>query len=1139
MNNMKRPFLHLLSALLLCCLAAPLTAAPWNGSTTAVTPTGTVYEISTAEQLAWIAQESQTNDFLGYTVRLTADIDLGGAEEVAQKWQPIGSNTAPFRGELDGQNHVISNLYMMGVFSSAGLFAETGAEAEIHHVALAQGLIMTEGTSDVGCMVGIHRGNLHHCFNMVQIIAINGDRIGGLVGTNYGTISFAHNTGIITKANDHVGGLVGLNQSTAVLNECLCTGYCVGANHAGSLFGKNEAGATLTRVFFDQQVTHMHATGYGGSETTLNNSEHTIEKTEEVNDYFTGYDGWNTEHGCFYPQLSCFAGHIASELSVACIRLDGINKHTERAEGVGTPQQDGTPRKTFNLCLDDDADWKSGNENVISVLDHSTAGVERPCGTQDVILTITKDGFSKQIYTLVKGYEAFDAGELKGGTTACWNEMGITFPQINNAGKEASGGKDDEQGDNAKAYQYMIIRYMADEHNNFTPLDTFYFAQNGYNSWEIPTDVPGRYKFERYVHDSQCRTEWAKSNGTVTLLVRKEFDPGALFATSDTIYGVPHDTIVYSKRDASGGGGVFNYTWTFEQQLVNYTTGEVTIAKRGTVYDSEGYEVKDADCPVHFDEPGEYLFTRKASETSCATVPQDAADQHRIVVFAAIIPGSITPFYQESCTPTCTDTIFEIDPVTGGNGRYIYRWTCNDEPIPNSDTTCFLVAGYPMEVGHTYTFRRQVTDDSGVADWFTSEGEFTVVVYEAYNPGALQPKDEQSCIESSIDQVPLKVSQISGASGKGEFAYCWLLYRAGADTMFLDTLAPVTPTLDTTILLSTYHLSVPVTLMVQRKVQNSRCLSEWRTSENSAVWKLGRAEKQTQTLTVCATEMPYRHTYTFHDGKTQTCTFAENGASVVLHDQTIEGCPLEMTLVCRVVAVPEVELQPTVSVCQTDSVLVLRYTINEGSPDRYDITFLEEALELGFQNIEGGLLTSTEILIPVPEDVPLGRYGLQIVFYSSVSGTASCKGVTQSVSFSLDVDGYVHRKWNDVVFVDNSDKNCEPNCESDLVFVSYQWYRDGVAIEGATEQSYYEYEGLNGVYSVDMIATDGTVYRSCEYDMRPNDAIEPTYVDGEPVDGLFYTIDGRQCAQPNAAGVYIFCGWDANNNRITRKIILR
>ena len=200
---------------------------PWSGGTQMPNFNGETYTVRTAEELAWIALASRTDDFAGKTVRLAADLDLGGSSATPPSWEPIGSAARPFQGELDGANHVIYNLYILSSLlpSGAGLIAESGNAAVVHHVGIAQGQIMTDGASNVGCVVGTNRGQIHHCFNMTQIIAHNGNNIGGLVGTNYGGISFSYNAGIITDGNNHVGGLVGYNKASAVLNNCYSMGY--------------------------------------------------------------------------------------------------------------------------------------------------------------------------------------------------------------------------------------------------------------------------------------------------------------------------------------------------------------------------------------------------------------------------------------------------------------------------------------------------------------------------------------------------------------------------------------------------------------------------------------------------------------------------------------------------------------------------------------------------------------------------------------------------------------------------------------------------------------------------------------------------------------------------------------------------
>jgi len=1149
---------------------------PWDGTKTAPALAGTTYSVATAEELAWIAAESQTTDFTGYRIVLTADIDLGGKLTPAKKWQPIGCTAHPFNGELDGQSHVIRNLYIFGAEGAAGLLAETGEQAEVHHLALSQGQIMTDGVNDIGCLVGIHRGNLHHCFNMAQILANNGNRVGGLVGTNYGRIAYAYNTGLITKANTQVGGLVGYNQSTATLEWCYNTGYSKGASVAGSLFGVNEAPKTsLSHVYFDQQVTRMHATGAGSQDPLLSNADYAVTRTIEMDSLFTQDDQWNLSlAGASYPQLACFAETQTSQLSVYGILLDSLTLPIERAEGVGAPTENGSTRDQFALCAISGiaVAWTSENSEVIEIISSSTAKVYRPCGNQEIILSVSLGNDTKQIYTIVKGYDAFDPGKLGGSVSVCLDATGVTMGMISPDGKDPSGGKDDEQVGQT-AYQYELIRYAVsyDEDLNrlLTPLDTARLAHPDYLTWTAPTDVPGEYAFRCYVRDAKCHTDMTERIGTAYLTVREAFDPGSLYEKPDTLYGLPVDTVVLSERDASGGGGAFTYQWRYAQLKVDYVTGKVDTIAKGTA--RVGYEeVNTATCPVHLTQAGEYLYTRIVSETACGT-SQPSVIQHRIVVYALLQPGAITEAYHELCVPAYDEIVAGSSPVSGGNGRYVYRWLCNDLPIDDSNTATLDLTGYPLEAGKTYIFRRQVKDDTGLMDWQTSDGQLTLVVYTSYSAGAIQSDEQLTCLEpKAAEQVTLQTTNQQAASGDGDFVYAWLLCRVQeSDTLLLDTLHVNTAGLNHQLVLADYALVPPVQLAIRRVVQNSRCKSEWRESEGTAMRIVGLHMYDTIDVPVCALELPYTGTYTYADGHTSNYTIQKDGDRIAISDLTPEGCPMDVVLIGHAVLEPEVDIQPVLSVCQTDTVFHLQYTVRVGAPNRYDLLFSEAARAVGFTDVEGAELTdSTAIAIAIPT-TKLGSYSVTVRFYTATVGENACKGTPIEVPFSLDMDGYVHRKWNDVVFVDNSDKNCEPNCEEDLTFTAWQWYKNDQPIDGATGQSYYEPDGLNGYYQVVMTASDGTVYRSCRYEMRPAQALD-NVLDGSlllyPVPataggvlqveaesaGLieWYNPEGTCCYRqemhsgkagvrvPAMRGLYLL-RWTGDNHRVvTRKLIV-
>lgn len=1124
---MKRLFILLSISLSFGTLwAAKL--GPWAGGIIGPDKEGSVYVIKTPENLAWVAQQSAGTDFAGVVFRLDADLDMGGNEAVPAKWEPAIGTVFPFRGEFDGNNHVIYNLYIMGSYPpSVGLFSETGEEAYIHHLGLAQGKIITDKTDNVGAFAGVNRGRIDHCFSMVQISAQTGSNIGGLVGTNEGTIEYSYNTGVITEAKEFVGGLVGYNKGTAIMNECYNAGYCKGADHIGALFGKNEApAANLTKVYFDQQMTRMHVTGYGSADPLLDNSKFAILTTATFSSDkspFNELSEWVVTEN-MYPRLGCFGEHEASLLSTSAIGLDSEKLPIERAEGVGAPDESKKPRKEFKLFSLAGAEWTSPNEDIIHIASASKAEVKRPCGNQEVLLEVVSGIYKKQIFTIVKGYETFDPGKVDGNKAVCLDEV-IKFPGINNGSehKDPTGGKDDEQSNATLCYQYMIIRDTVitnpDGTKTYQVMDTVYWTQTEYTSQALPSDVPGEYSFRRYTHDAQCTTEWTESPGRAYLTVREGFDAGSLVEKPDTIYAVlPQVLTIESEKDASGGSGVFTYLWKLERKEWNpetQTWEEVPDNVWDPLY-MNGTPVGTASFDYTFTKPGQYSFTRRVSEKSCNTQPSESNRPHIVVVFETLVSGSIESFEHEFCTPECTDTIDEIDPVTGGNGVYTYRWLCNGVEIPNSDTVAFLIERYQgMTTGGTYVFTRQVKDNTGIMDWQTSAGSVTIRIYRDYDPGAIDAVNQQVCYEASAAQeVQLTIGNMRSASGDtgAEFHYCWLLYKEqeGKDPVFVDTIKEDVSGLDMLMKLRDYNLSIPVTISIVRAVQNTQCASAWKISANKAVWRLGRSEKKTQNVTICLADLPYSGTYEYANGTKETYRFTEAGQTKVMNDLTPQGCPMEVTLVCKVTPAPEVEVKPVISVCESASALKIEYEITSGSPDRYDLTFPASMKEIGFEDVIEGVLQPNVIEVPLPADVPYGKYQFSVMFYAATAGTTDCKGEWQTQNFTFDVDGYVNRKGNDIIFVDNSGKHTEEG----LTFDHYQWYRNNEPIEGETGQYYYEYNGLNGVYSVEMITADGTVYRSCQYDMRPMTPLEDVSVGtvGRKVlrDGQLFIIVGEK-----------------------------
>ena len=167
-------------------------------------------EISSAEELRGLAKRCSLDTWSqGKTVRLTADIDLGG-----QEFSPIPT----FGGTFLGGGHSISGLYLTAGGSNMGLFrfVQRGAVIQDLHVS---GSVIPDGgkSSNVGGVAGSNEGVIRNCsFSGV----VSGESaVGGIAGRNGpgGELALCSAVGSVTGQNG-TGGIAG--RSYGLLLEC-------------------------------------------------------------------------------------------------------------------------------------------------------------------------------------------------------------------------------------------------------------------------------------------------------------------------------------------------------------------------------------------------------------------------------------------------------------------------------------------------------------------------------------------------------------------------------------------------------------------------------------------------------------------------------------------------------------------------------------------------------------------------------------------------------------------------------------------------------------------------------------------------------------------------------------------------------
>lgn len=190
-----------------------------------------------------------------------------------------------------------------------------------------------------------------------------------------------------------------------------------------------------------------------------------------------------------------------------------------------------------------------------------------------------------------------------------------------------------------------------------------------------------------------------------------------------------------------------------------------------------------------------------------------------------------------------------------------------------------------------------------------------------------------------------------------------------------------------------------------------------------------------------------------------------------------------------------------------------------------------------------------------PTDVRAGRYTAQVLSYMSW-----CDTYVDTCSFAINLsNSIVEPALGEMFIIRNADFN------DNYHIVSYQWYKDGLAIVGATDAAYYE-QGMSSdaQYSVAVVLEDGTSLWICPFSyslLTPIESVSTGSLPqaialrrGETVSfdeqgALSYewlTVSGQSVSRgqsyrvsaPAVAGWYLLRVCTSNGMRIIRVVVL-
>ena len=208
------------------------------------------YQIATAEDLNDIGNHHE--DF-NKCFLVVADIDL--ADYTGTQFNRIGTDwNNAFTGVFDGNDHKVWNFTWTSTGRSyIGLFGYVAyvAGGQIKNLGLENVDVNAVNGYNVGGLVGYnYRGTITNCYSTGSVSGTGTFYTGGLVGYNSdGTITNCYSRGSVT-GQSYVGGLAGETYS-GTIRDCYSICRVTGSYDVGGLVGENDYG----------RITNCYSTG--------------------------------------------------------------------------------------------------------------------------------------------------------------------------------------------------------------------------------------------------------------------------------------------------------------------------------------------------------------------------------------------------------------------------------------------------------------------------------------------------------------------------------------------------------------------------------------------------------------------------------------------------------------------------------------------------------------------------------------------------------------------------------------------------------------------------------------------------------------------------------------------------------------
>ena len=314
---------------------------------------------------------------LGYELRSDLDFDTDGDGGIdaddgphwnrSLGWDGIGTSANPFTGAFQGNNKTIANLYVNRTQPArAGLFGEVGSTGKLEQVRLTAVNAHTLDGVRFGPLAGVNGGTIKLSSAVGHVNAVEQNAtgyVGGLVGSNTGSITSSYADAEIVGSASVAGGLAGHNSGSGRIVASYSTGVAITARnnaYLGGLVGHNQG--ALTAIYSRSPVKASGSTaavgglvGYNQRTTATSTTQGTIT---------SGYAIGPVVATGTSPSVGGLVGKNSSGVATNSYWETGVSGQSSSALGLGRLDEGSIAVSNTNLNLDgvagDDNPWVYG-----------------------------------------------------------------------------------------------------------------------------------------------------------------------------------------------------------------------------------------------------------------------------------------------------------------------------------------------------------------------------------------------------------------------------------------------------------------------------------------------------------------------------------------------------------------------------------------------------------------------------------------------------------------------------------------------------------------------------------------------------------------------------------------------------------